>query len=91
MTRILPALLVAGIVLATIAMVQGVYALLWLNDHVLDGNVAYDWSGAVAISALVGVMVLLAAAATRDLVGRANLHAAVPVRVAVTHHRQPRR
>ncbi|SKA34922.1 hypothetical protein SAMN02745126_05578 [Enhydrobacter aerosaccus] len=85
MTKLLPALVVAGTVLITTAIVNLSYALFWLASSAADTAPTYDWGGALFASAIASMVVLLASALAQDLVERQAIR--VPVRV----RRLPRR
>lgn len=81
MIRMLPAIVIVATVLATTVIVQGLYALFWLESHVLDSaGTAYDWAGAATASALASGAVLLAAALAQGLLMRKPIPVPVPSR-----------
>lgn len=72
MTKMLPAIVAAGTALITTAMVQALYALVWLGRYLVDVRApSYDWAGALTVSCIMSTMVLLASMiALRLMAGR---------------------
>src|SRR5690349_1230004 len=65
----LPAALVGLTALVTSGLVHAGYAVLWLAHALTGGHVAFDWSGALAVSGTASAVVLIAGLVVRRLVG----------------------
>ena len=69
MNNALPAALVGLTALVTSGLVHAGYAVLWLARALTGGHVAFDWSGALAVSGTASAVVLIAGLVVRRLVG----------------------
>lgn len=68
MTKLLPAIVAAGTALITTAMILSVFGLFWLGHYLFDDAMpVFNWTRALAVSAIATTVVLVASMLTLRL------------------------